>query len=237
MKAVILAAGLGTRMEKAFPHTPKSLLPILGKPLIEDQIKHLKKFGIRDFYVNLYFHAKKITDFLGDGSKLGVNIIYSFERKLLGTSGALNNFKDYLNQTFIVLYGDIFTRLDFNKFLKFHKDKSSQATLSVHTTNHPQDSDLVKINKDARIEKFFISPHAKPVTDTKLSSAAIYILEPEILQFLPKGFSDFLKDFFPTLLSKGVRMYGYESNEYSKDIGTPERYKEVKRYIANNLLI
>ncbi len=234
MKAVILAAGLGTRMQQDFPHIPKSMLLFNEKPLIQDQIEHVKKFGVKDFFINLHFWASKIKDFLGDGHNFGVNITYSFEKELLETSGALTNFKNCLDQTFIVLYGDIFTRVDFNKFLKFHKDKNSQATLLVHTTNHPQDSDLVKIDRDARIVKIFISPHAKRITDTNFSSAAIYILEPEILQFLPKGFSDFLEDFFPTLLSIGIRMYGYETNEYSKDIGTPERYEQVKKDIEED---
>ncbi|MBI2596894.1 nucleotidyltransferase family protein [Candidatus Daviesbacteria bacterium] len=227
MKAVILAAGPGTRMQKTFPQIPKSMLPVTGKPLIQDQIEHLKRFGIKDFYINLHFLPEKIKDFLGNGSKLGVKITYSFEDKILGTSGAINSFKDYLDETFIVLYGDIFTRINFNKFLLFHKNKKSQASLLIHETDHPEDSDLVIINNSNRILNIYTYPHQKPNINNKLSSAAIYILEPSVLRYLPDRFSDFMEDFFPLLLEKGGGLYGYLSNEYSKDIGTPERYEKA----------
>lgn len=231
MKAVILAAGLGTRMQKYYPGVPKVMLSVIGKPLIQDQIEHLKKFGVKNFYINLHFLPEKIKKFLSNGKKFGVKITYSFEPKILGTSGALINFKKYLNETVIVLYGDIFTRVDFNKYYKYHKVKKSLATLLIHETDHPQDSDLVEIDQNGRIINFHFSPHKNVVTTTNLSSAAIYILEPGILKYLPTGFSDFIEDFFPTLLPKNVPMYGYICDEYSKDLGTPERYEKVKKDI------
>lgn len=227
MKAVILTAGLGTRMRKAYPDTPKSLLPIRGKPLIQDQIDHLKKFGITDFYVNLHFLPDKIKDFLGNGSRFGVRVTYHFEQKILGTAGALNNFKGYLDRTFIVLYGDIFTRVDFNKFLQSHKSKNAQVSLLIHETDHPEDSDLVEIDDDNQIKNIYISPHSQPILHATLSSAAVYILEPDILQFLPRKHADFMKDFFPQLLKRGIPIYGYLSNDFTKDIGTPERYRKL----------
>jgi mannose-1-phosphate guanylyltransferase/phosphomannomutase len=229
MKAVILAAGLGTRMQDAFPNTPKAMLPMGDKPLLEHQINHLKKFGFGEIYINLHYFPDVIKNYFGNGKKFGVKIIYLYEPKILGTSGALTNFKKYLEETFIVLYGDIFTTLNFRKFLEFHQKKKSQATLLIHKTDHPEDSDLVAIDQDNRIYKFYISPHKKPVKDTNLSSAGIYILEPEVLRYLPKKIpSDFVEDFFPILLAKNFRMYGYNSFEYSKDVGTPERYSRVK---------
>jgi NDP-sugar pyrophosphorylase family protein len=231
MKAIILAAGLGTRMQKAYPNIPKVMLPIGGKPLLERNIAHLKKFGFNKIYINLYHLPDVIKNYFGDGQKLGVKITYSYEPTILGTAGALKKFKKYLTETFTVVYGDVFTTLNFSKMLKFHRNKKSQATLLVHTTDHPEDSDLVAIDKNDRIYRFYISPHKKPVKDTNLSSAGIYILEPEILKFLPKKIlSDFVEDFFPTLLKKKARMFGYLSKEYSKDLGTPERYQQVLEY-------
>lgn len=229
MKVVILAAGLGTRMQKTFPQTPKSMLQISGKPLIQDQIEHLKKFGIKDFYINLHFQPEKIKDFLKDGSNLGVSITYSLEGKLLGTSGALNNFKNYLNETFIVLYGDIFTRVDFDKFLQFHKNKNAQASLLIHETDHPEDSDLVEIDNKNQIKNIYTSPRTQSISHTNFSSTAIYILEPDVLKFLPDGISDFMEDFFPLLLQKGIKITGYFSKDYSKDMGTPIRYATVQK--------
>lgn len=229
MKSVILSAGLGTRMQQAFPGIPKVMLPIGGKPLLEHHILHLKKFGFDEIFINLHYLPEKIKNYFGDGKKFGVKIIYSYEPKILGTAGALINFKKNLSDTFAVIYGDVFTVLNFAKMLAFHKNKKSQATLLVHQTDHPQDSDLVKINKAGRILKFYLKPHQKPVKDANLSSAAIYILEPGILKFLPKKLpADFLHDFFPQILEK-FKLYGYVSREYTKDIGTPERYEKIKK--------
>lgn len=230
MKAVILAAGIGSRMQKAYPRIPKVMLPLKDKPLIERHIEHLKKFGVVDFYINLHYLPELIKKHLGNGEKWGVRIHYSFEPVILGTSGALKNFLQELNETFIVLYGDIFTTLDIQKFYQFHRQKNSQATLLVHRTDHPEDSDLIAINDEGRIHKFYISPHNEPIKDINLSSAAIYILEPDVLKFTPEKIpSDFVEDMFPKLLEKGLRMYGYLSNEYSKDMGTPKRYEKVKK--------
>lgn len=232
MKALILTAGLGTRMQKAYPGIHKNMLTLDGKPLLQRSVEHLKKYGFDEIYMNLHFLPNQIKDFFGDGSKFGVKIKYSFEdEKPLGTSGALVNFVRDLNETFLVLYGDIFTTIDLEKFLKFHKDKKSYASLLVHTTDHPDDSDLVAIDKSHKIYKFFISPHVTTITETNLSSAAIYLIEPEALSYLPKEFpNDFVEDFFPLLLEKGFDMYGYLSSEYSKDMGTPERYEKVKKH-------
>lgn len=232
MKAVILAAGVGGRMQKQYPTIPKVMLPIGGKPVLEHHIERLKMFGVNDFYINLHHRPDIIKNYFGNGKKRGVRITYSYEPALLGTAGALLKLKKYLNKTFFVIYGDIFTRLNFQNFLDFHRRKKSDATLVVHRTDHPEDSDLVAINKDNRIYKFYTSPHVLPVRDTDLSSAAIYTLEPPVLKFIPDKIpSDFIEDMCPILLAKGINMYGYLSSEYSKDIGMPERYKQVREEV------
>ncbi len=230
MKALILAAGVGSRMQGAFPGMPKVMLPLDNKPLIERHIEHLKRFGILDFYINLHYFPELIKNHLGKGEKWGVRIHYSYEPVLLGTSGALVNFARDLDETFVVLYGDVFTTINFDFFLKFHKTKNSQATLLVHETDHPSDSDLVAINKDKKIYKFYASPHKEKIINTNLSSAAIYILEPDVLNFIPEKIpSDFVEDMFPKLLEKGFKMYGYLSAEYTKDMGTSKRYEKVQK--------
>jgi len=231
LKAVILAAGLGTRMSKFFPNTPKVMLPIRERPLLERNIVHLKKYGFDQIYINLHYLPDVIKNYFDDGKKFGVEITYSYEPNILGTSGALTNLKKFLTETFLVLYGDIFTTLDFKKFLQFHKDKRSQATLLIHKTDHPQDSDLIAIGKDNKIYHFYISPHKELPTNTDFSNAGIYLLEPETLKFLPKKIpSDFVEDFFPILLEKNFRLFGYASCDYTKDIGTLDRYKQVLEY-------
>ncbi len=230
MKALILAAGVGTRLQSTCPGIPKVMLPLGNKPLIERQIEHLKKFGILDFYINIHYLPELIKNHLGSGKKWGVRIHYSYEPVLLGTSGSLNNFVKDLDETFIVLYGDVFTIINLDNFVKFHKIKKSQATLLVHETDHPEDSDLVALDKKKKILKFYISPHKEKVINADLSSAAIYIFEPDVLNFIPEKIpSDFVRDMFPSLLKKGFKMYGYLSSEYTKDMGTPKRYEKVQK--------
>lgn len=234
MKAVILAAGLGGRMQRQYPSIHKVMLPIVGKPILEHHIENLKKFGVNDFYINLHHYPDIVRTSLGNGKKYGVRIIYSYEKVLLGTAGALRKMKKNLDETFFVVYGDIFTKINFQKFLDFHRNKKSQATLVIHQTNHPEDSDLVMTNEDDKICKFYPSPHPFSVVNTDLSSAGIYILEPQVLKFIPDKIpSDFIEDICPILLTKGVRMYGYLSSEYTKDIGTPERYRQVQREVVD----
>ncbi len=238
MTAIILAAGLGTRMQEKYPGIPKVMLSIGGKPILEQNINYLKKFGFDNIYINLHHLPEKIKNYFKNGKKFRVNISYFEEPVILGTAGALSSMKKDLKERFVVLYGDIFTKLDFTKFLNFHSRKKSQVTLLVHDSDHPLDSDLIALDDEQRVVKFYISPHPKPVTDTKLSSAAIYILEPETLKYIPKKIpADFMEDMFPDLLQKGFKMYGYKSDDYSKDMGTPERYEQVKKdIIALNLL-
>ena len=232
MKAVILSAGLGTRIQKSFPNTPKVMLPIAGKPLLEHNIINLKKYGFNQIFINLHYLPKKVKNYFGDGKNFGIKIVYSLEPELFGTAGALVNFKKYLTETFVVIYGDIFMTLNFEKMLSFHKEKKSQGTLLIHETDHPNDSDLVAIDRNNQIYKFYISPHKGLVKSTNLSSAGAYILEPTVLKFLPKKLpSDFVEDFFPKLLKKKIKMFGYISSEFAKDVGTPQRYEETKRII------
>ncbi len=234
MKAVILAAGLGGRMQKQYPAIHKVMLPIGGKPILEHHIENLKKFGVNDFYINLHHYPDIIRESFGNGKKYGVRITYSYEQILLGTAGALRKMEKNLNETFFVIYGDIFTKINFQKFLDFHRKKKSQATLVIHRTNHPEDSDLVVMNKDNKICKFYPSPHPFSVANIALSNAGIYILEPQVLKFIPDKIpSDFIEDICPILLAKGVKMYGYSSSEYAKDMGTPERYRQVQREVKD----
>lgn len=228
MKAVILAAGIGSRMSQFYPGIHKAMLPIRGKPIFEWNIKHLKEFGFEEIYINLHFLPDQIRDFLGSGEKFGVKIKYSYEEKMLGTAGALASFKEELTETFLVLYADIITELNFKKFLEFHKKNNADVSILVHENDHPEDSDLAELDQAGRVVKFFNKPHQRKIAETNLSSAAIYFIEPAVLKYLPKKIpADFVHDFFPILLKKSVKMYGYLSHEYSKDAGTPERYQQV----------
>src|SRR3989344_8775599 len=129
MKAIILSAGKGTRIRELAPEKPKVLMEILGKPMIEWNIELLRKYDIKDIAINTHYLADKIKDYLGNGERFGVKIRYSYEPELLGTSGALNNFKDFLDETFVVIYGDNLTDINLTEMLNYHKEKKAIATL------------------------------------------------------------------------------------------------------------
>lgn len=229
MKVILLSAGRGERLGSLTNNSPKVMLSILGKPILEHQINWLKNFGFREFLINLHFLPQKIQDYFGDGEKFGIRINYSYEEELLGTAGAIFNFKPYLKETFLIVYGDVINRLDFKKLIDFHKKKKGVATLVIRETDHPKDSDLIKVDKNLKIIKFYSKPH-KNLPKTKFGNTGISILEPEILKYIPKRFTpplDLAQGIFPKLLKKGLILYGYPSSEYIKDIGTPERYQMV----------
>ncbi len=230
MQAVILCAGKGTRLNPLTETLPKVMLPVGGQPLLGRHIKHLKKYGINEIFINLHYLPDSITDYLGTGEKFNVKITYSNEKELLGTGGALNSFKKTLKKTFFLLFGDILTQLDIDKLLKFHKEKNADITAVVAETDHPLDSDLVSFSPDFKIGKIYFKPH-KNKPETGYGLAAVYMIEAEALGSLPEGTFEFEKGFLQKLVEEGKSVYAYMTNELVKDIGTPERYAKVKNQV------
>lgn len=237
MKVVILAAGLGTRLRPLTNNIPKVMIPFAGKPLLEHQILWAKKFGFNNFLINVHAFPKKIKQYFGNGKKFGVNITYFYEKKLLGTAGGIKNMQEYLSSPFIVIYGDVFHRVDLNKVICFHNSKKGLGTLTIRLTDHPIDSDLVEIDKNFKIKNFFPKPHKKLPKTNLANTGSVHILEKNILKYFPKKNSttDFGKDILPKLIKKKLSIYGYKTSEYIKDIGTPERYRKVQKDIKGLL--
>ncbi|GEM_PF-693034 len=226
-KAIILSAGLGTRMGDVTKRIPKVMLELKGKPLLLHNIEKLKEYGVKEFYLNLHYLPETIINYFGDGSKFGVKISYNLEPELLGTSGALNAFKECLNEDFFVIYGDVIGKINFENWVKFHKEKNADVTLIIHPSNHPEDSDIVEIQEsNSKIINLIKKPGNKNFGI--LGNAAWYIVSPKIFEFIPKGNSDFIKDVFPEMLKAGLNLYGYNTLEFLSDVGTPERFKKAE---------
>lgn len=232
MKAIILSAGIGKRIRPLTDNIPKVMLPINGKPLLENHINLLKKWGITDIAINLHYLPEKITEYFKDGSNFGVKINYSYEEELLGTSGAVKKLANFFDETFIVIYGDIAVDSNLKNLIDFHKKNNAIATLVVHESDHPEDSDVVEMNGKNDIIKLWKNPH-KIMPQSNLTNAALYVLEPEVLEFIPAGESDFIKDVFPSLLKNNKKVIGYNTPEFIKDMGTLERYETVKKYFKD----
>ena len=150
-RAMILAAGEGTRLRPLTLETPKALLPIRGRPLIEHQLFWLNHHGIREVAINLYHLGNKIKDHLGDGSRFGMKICYSPEETLLGTAGGVKRIEHFFNDTFVVVYGDILTDFDLSDMVKFHREKKAVATLAIFEAPNPWEVGVVELNKEGRI--------------------------------------------------------------------------------------
>ncbi len=229
-KAMILAGGKGTRLMPLTSMTPKVLLPIGGVPLIKYQISWLKRNGISDIAINLHHLGNKITNYLGDGSRFGVRIAYSYEYTLLGTAGAVKRMEGFFDGGFIVVYGDILTDFNLSQMVSFHRVKGSLATLAVFSVSNPWEVGVVQIEEDGRITSFVEKPDCGS-TVSNLGSGGIYIMEKEVLKYIPcESSSDFAYDIFPKLLENGRRIYGYmlTSEDYLIDIGTIEKYAKAE---------
>jgi histidinol-phosphate phosphatase family protein len=222
MKGVILAGGLGTRLGAITEKTPKGLVVAEGKPVLEHQVLWMARHGIKDIVICVGHMAGSIMEYLGDGSRFGVRIVYSVEKELLGTGGALKHAGPLLSDRFIMFYGDLLVGMDLWKLVAFHAAKGGLGTLTVHESDHPYDSDIIGVAPDRRIIKFLGKPkHGQKFAN--ISNAGVYCFEKAILKYFPDGKSMLDKEALPGVLGKGGKLYAYMTKEKIIDIGTPER--------------
>ncbi|MGY3802554.1 HAD-IIIA family hydrolase [Pigmentibacter ruber] len=236
-QAVILAGGKGTRVAGISNGLPKALMPINEKPLIFYQLELIKKHNINDVLILTGYLSEKIEEELKDGSQFGLNIKYIKENKPLGTAGALLAAFDELKESFLVLYADTFLNIDFTKFHNFHRKKNSEISIFVHPNSHPHDSDIIEIDCNNLVTKFHSYPHPESLILPNLVNAALYIIEKKSLKNVinqNKSF-DLCKDLFPSMLDMGCNIFAYNSPEYIKDMGTPERYNQVQKDLLNGI--
>jgi len=226
---MILAAGAGTRMLPLTREVPKPMLEIGGRPILEHLVNLLKKYGANEIAMNLHHLPDVIKGYFGNGEKFGVRITYSYEEELLGSAGAVKKLEDFFEGSFFVVYGDLFTNADLEKLLEFHRDKSSRATIALYEVENPEECGIVQIDAESKIKKFIEKPNAEEVF-TNLANAGIYVLEPEIIDFIPENrFFDFGRDLFPFLLEKKIPLYGYPVKEYLADIGSADKYEKAQK--------
>jgi mannose-1-phosphate guanylyltransferase len=238
MKAVILVGGEATRLRPLTCDTPKIMVPVLNRPFCEHLIGYLKKHGIIDIVLAVGKSSGRIQDCFGDGYKLGVRLIYSIENLPLGTAGAVKNAERFLDDSFIVLNGDIFTDIDLGAMMRLHRKDKAIASLALTPVEAPTIYGVVETDSEGRVRRFIEKPSRDKVT-TNMINAGIYILEPDILSHIaPNAFSMFERDVFPPLLEKGQAVYGYSFQDYWIDIGTPDKYLKLhhdllRRYVDN----
>ncbi|MEK7649506.1 MAG: HAD-IIIA family hydrolase [Patescibacteria group bacterium] len=234
MRAVILAGGRGTRLGELTRDTPKSLVLIGGKTILEHQILLLKRYGIIDITLLLGYQASSIREYCNDGLQWGASISYLTEDEPQGTAGALRALHDKMREDFLLLSGDIMLDVNIPRFQKWHQQHAN-ATLTVlgHPTDHMHDSDLVERDMSGKIAALYSRPRDAGMLVGNFSVGSVYIISPKIFSYIPvKGFADLEKNVFPSILANGGEIYAYHSAEYLKDIGTPERLREAERDCA-----
>lgn len=229
MQLIILAGGKGTRMGELARQLPKPMIRIAGKPLLEHQLDLARRYGITDVVLLTGHLGDVIEDYFGDGADFGVRIRYHREQSPLGTAGALKEIEHWIDDDFLVFYGDIVMDVNLDRLAAFHAAHRPLATLVVHPNNHPHDSDLLAMDADARITAFYPKPRPSEGYYRNLVNAALYVLSPALLNAIPRGrFADLGRDIFPALIRSGAPIFGYNTPEYLADVGTPERFRKVE---------
>lgn len=228
MKAVLMAGGSGTRLRPLTCDMPKPMVPIIGRPMAEHIINLLRKHGINDVMITLFYMPHVIQNYFGDGHDFGVNITYAVEEKMpLGTAGCVKAIEDLLDETFIVISGDSLTDIDLEEAVRFHREKGSKATIIMKRVPNPLDFGVVITDENGRIERFLEKPSMSEVFSDTINTGT-YVLEPEVLALLPADKEvDFSKDLFPLLLERNEPMFGYIAEGYWEDVGSLASYRQA----------
>lgn len=248
MKVVIMAGGKGTRIASVASDIPKPMIKIEGVPVLEREIECLKKQGFQDIIITVSHLGSTIMDYFGDGSgnspvtgqPFGVHIEYYFENEPLGNAGALFKIKDKLTEDFLLLNADAMFDVDFNRFVEYHKQHGGLVTLFTHPNSHPYDSGLIIADKNGAVEKWLAKEDERPKYYRNRVNAGLHVINPEILAL--SGIDaeavgkiggdgkpvkvDLDRQLLKPLAGTG-KMFCYDSPEYVKDMGTPDRYYSV----------
>ena len=233
MKTVIMAGGRGTRISELFPDIPKPLIPIDGVPVLERELISLREQGFTDIVLTVSYLGDKIIDYFGDGSKLNTHIEYFVEKEPLGNAGAL--FKLGLTDDFLLLNADAVFDIDFNRFVAFHKKKGGLVTLFTHPNSHPYDSGLIIANKNGSVDKWLTKEDVRPQWYKNRVNAGLHVISPKVLTGIDSDSIgkygvkvDLDRQILKSLCGTG-KMFCYDSPEYVKDMGTPDRFNQVSK--------
>ncbi|CAN5417868.1 NDP-sugar synthase [soil metagenome] len=230
MKAMVMAAGLGTRLRPITYEVPKPMVPVANRPVLEQILRSLAAAGITEIVANLHWFPETIRDAIGDGSQLGIKLTYSYEDELLGTAGGVRNVREYFgDEPFLVMAGDALTDVDFAELGSAHASHDGIATLAVKRVSNTAEFGVVVTDADDRVQGFQEKPDpAEALSDR--ANCMIYAFDPEVFDHFPdKQAPDFALDVFPGLLDGDIPFHVYETEAYWNDVGS------LPEYLTGNL--
>ncbi len=237
MKVVLMAGGRGTRISSIASDIPKPMIRIGDKPVLEHEIECLRDQGFRELIITVGHLGNIIQEYFGDGSGISpstgkpfdVQITYYYETYPMGNAGALYELREVLKEDFLLLNGDVIFEVDFRRFVNFHHSHGGDVSLFTHPNQHPQDSGLLVADETGCVQEWLAKEDPRPEFYENRVNAGLHILNPRVLAERPVGDKVDLDRQILKPLAGTKRMYCYDSPEYVKDMGTPERYEMVCR--------
>lgn len=237
--AVIMAGGKGSRLRSITnDEIPKPMVPVDGKPLLEYQVEALKEYGIKKIVMIVGHLGEKIMDHFKDGKDFGVDIDYIVEKDPLGTAGAFYYLKDKTDaKDFLLVFGDVFFDIDFDRMEDFHFKNAALTTLLAHPNGHPYDSDLIQTDDNGKVIGFDSKNNVRDYWYDNMVNAGMYIINRELLELVGEPVKiDFEKDILANQVKNGANIYAYHSPEYVKDVGTVDRINATVEELKNGLI-
>lgn len=233
MNALLLAGGLGTRLRPLTEHLPKPMALVSNRPWLEHLIVHLKNQGITNFVIAVKHYPEMIQGYFGRGEKWGIKIQYAVEDSLLGTAGAIKNAEPYLDDRFLVVNADIIHEIHLLPLIDYHVQHGGGVTIGLTEVEDPTHYGVVEQDESDQIVRFVEKPSKEEAPSNRIN-AGIYVMEKEVLKYIPTGREVSIeRETFPLLIQEQVGVYGKVIEGYWADMGTKERYRQIHRDILN----
>src|SRR3989338_9205533 len=233
MRLLINTGGRGERLMPLTKDIPKPLVKIADKPILHHLINWAKKQDIKNIIMLNGYKAEKIIEYLKDGKEFDINIAHSNEPYPLGSGGSIKFAKPHINNEFAYISGDLLCAIDFKKMLEFHKKNKADITILVYKSSHPHDSDILKIDKEGKVEKF-VSKHDDHTGAGDLSNAGLCIVHPKIFDLMDKEVFTLETYLYPKIIQNNLRFFAYNTDEFIEDMGTFDRLKKCEDFMKQN---
>lgn len=228
IKAVVLAAGKGTRLKPLTETLPKVMIPVAGKPVLEYHLEQLAAAGIRDVFINLHHLAETIKAYFENGRRWGIRITYSYEPDILGTAGAVKNLEDKLGAApFLVVYGDNFLSMDYKDFISFSASRAGIGTIGVFEKSDVRGSGILSFDKDHRVIRFKEKPREEEIFSHWVS-AGVFYFQKSVMEHIKPGISDFGFNVLPELIHDGEKIFAYPLTNPVWALDDPQLLHELK---------